>query len=184
MLTKMSIMFNQIYIYICVCVSICIYIFFVCVYMYERFFFVCVCVCIYMYISFVCMYIYIYIYIYILYAFVCVYKYIVYVCFYLCVCACIFYVFVNVLLSVYVCTSACNKFPDFFFVWALSLIVDTWNSSSLRSNLLRLQCTCTVPTTSGRPRGSPFLCERVIDLRHGLFHLLNCLITTTSELRE
>ena len=42
-----------------------------------------------------------------------------------------------------------------FFVWALLLIVHTWNSSLLRSNLLRLQCTCsTVPTTSGRPHGS------------------------------
>ena len=28
------------------------------------------------------------------------------------------------------------------------------------------------------------MCERVNDLRHGLFHLLNCLITTASELRE
>ena len=28
------------------------------------------------------------------------------------------------------------------------------------------------------------LCERVSDLRHSLFHLLNCLITTASELRE
>ena len=29
------------------------------------------------------------------------------------------------------------------------------------------------------------LCERVNDLRHSLFHLLNCLITTTAcELRE
>ena len=28
------------------------------------------------------------------------------------------------------------------------------------------------------------LCERVNDLRHSLFHLLNCLITTDSELRE
>ena len=27
-------------------------------------------------------------------------------------------------------------------------------------------------------------CERVNDLRHSLFHLLNCLITTASELRE
>ena len=41
---------------------------------------------------------------------------------------------------------AYDKFPDFFFVWALLLIVHTWNSSPLRSNLLRLQCTCTVPT--------------------------------------
>ena len=45
-----------------------------------------------------------------------------------------------------------------FFVWALLLIVHTWNSSSLRSNLLRLQCTCsTVPTTSGRTHGSPLV---------------------------
>ena len=45
-----------------------------------------------------------------------------------------------------------------FFVWALLLIVHTWNFSPLRSNLLRLQCTCsTVPTTSGRPHGSPLV---------------------------
>ena len=28
------------------------------------------------------------------------------------------------------------------------------------------------------------LCERVNDLRHSLFHLLNCLITTASEVKE
>ena len=28
------------------------------------------------------------------------------------------------------------------------------------------------------------LCERVSDLRHSLFYLLSCLITTASELRE
>ena len=45
-----------------------------------------------------------------------------------------------------------------FSVWALVLIVHTWNSSPLRSNLLRLQCTCcTVPTPSGRPHGSPLV---------------------------
>ena len=49
-----------------------------------------------------------------------------------------------------------NKFP-YFFVWALLLIVNRWNSSPLRSNLLRLQCTCTVPTTSERPNGSPLV---------------------------
>ena len=38
-----------------------------------------------------------------------------------------------------------------FFVRALLLIVNTWNCSPLRNNLLRLQCTCcTVPTTSAR----------------------------------
>ena len=45
-----------------------------------------------------------------------------------------------------------------FFVWALLLIVHTWNSSPLQSNLLRLQCTCcNVPTTSRRPHGSPLV---------------------------
>ena len=44
-----------------------------------------------------------------------------------------------------------------FFVWTLLLIVQTWNSSPLPSNL-RLQCTCcTIPTTSGRPHGSPLV---------------------------
>ena len=52
---------------------------------------------------------------------------------------------------------AYDNFPD-FFVWKLLLIVYTWNFSPLRSNLLRLQCTCcTVPTTSGRPHGSPLV---------------------------
>ena len=42
-----------------------------------------------------------------------------------------------------------------FFVWVLLLIIQSWNSSPLRSNLLQLQCTCcTVPTTSGRPHWS------------------------------
>ena len=69
-----------------------------------------------------------------------------------------------------------------FFVWALLLIVHKWNSSPLRSNLLRLQSTCsTVPTTSARPHGSPPV-SGVNDLRHSLFHLLNSLITTASEL--
>ena len=39
-------------------------------------------------------------------------------------------------------------------IWTLLLIVHTWNSTTLRSNLLRLQCTCTVPTNSSRPHGS------------------------------
>ena len=50
-----------------------------------------------------------------------------------------------------------NKFLD-IFVWALLLIVHTWNSSPLRSNLPRLQCTCCIiPTTSGRLNGSPLV---------------------------
>ena len=45
-----------------------------------------------------------------------------------------------------------------FIVWALLWIVLTWNSSTLRSNPIQLQCLCcTVPTTSGRPHGSPLV---------------------------
>ena len=45
-----------------------------------------------------------------------------------------------------------------FFVWALLLIVHTWNSSTLWSNLPQLQCTCfTVQTTSARTHGSPLV---------------------------
>ena len=50
-----------------------------------------------------------------------------------------------------------NKVPD-FFIWALLLIVHTWNSSPLQSNLLWLQCTCcTIRMISGSPHGSPLL---------------------------
>ena len=44
-----------------------------------------------------------------------------------------------------------------FFIWTILSIWHTWNSSPLRSNRLRLQCDRTVPTTSGRPRGSPLV---------------------------
>ena len=75
-----------------------------------------------------------------------------------------------------------NKFPD-FFVWALLLIVHTWNSSPLRGNLLQLQCTC-LPFQQFLEGPTEVLwCEHVNDLRHSLFHLLNCLITTASELK-
>ena len=52
-----------------------------------------------------------------------------------------------------------NKFPDFFRMGTfIQYLVHTWNSSSLPSNHLRLQCTCcTVPKTSGRPHGSPLV---------------------------
>ena len=45
-----------------------------------------------------------------------------------------------------------------FFLWALLLIVHSWNFIPLRNNLLRLLCTCcNVPTNSGRPHGSPLV---------------------------
>ena len=49
-----------------------------------------------------------------------------------------------------------------FFVWALLLVVHSWNSSPFQSNLLRMQCACcTVSTISGRSHGSPlvFKCQ-------------------------
>ena len=39
------------------------------------------------------------------------------------------------------------------------MIVNTWNSSPLRSILLRLQCTCTVQTTSAKPHRSLLVWE-------------------------
>ena len=54
-------------------------------------------------------------------------------------------------------TQGAHKNFQTFFIRALLLIVHTWNSSPLWSNLLRLQCTCTIPTTSGRPHGSPLV---------------------------
>ena len=50
-----------------------------------------------------------------------------------------------------------NKFPDFF---RMGTFIDSIHMKlkSLRSNLLRMQCTCcTVPTTSERPHGSPLV---------------------------
>ena len=50
-----------------------------------------------------------------------------------------------------------------FLFWQLGrghyvTIVHTWNSSPIRSSLLRLQCICcTLPTTSGTPHGSHLL---------------------------
>ena len=67
-----------------------------------------------------------------------------------------------------VCTSVEHIYEDHyisfqtFFVGALLLIVHTWNSIPLPSNLPRLQFTsCTVPTTPGRHHGSPleWICQ-------------------------
>ena len=64
-------------------------------------------------------------------------------------------------------------------------MVHTWNSSPLRSNLLQLQCACcTVPTTSGMPHRCPLVWACQWPSSQPVFFLLNCLITTGSELRE
>ena len=71
-----------------------------------------------------------------------------------------------------------------FFVWALLLIVHTSNSILLRSNLSG--CNALVVPFQ-KPLEGPMevlLCEFVNDLSHSLFHILNCLKTTASELKE
>ena len=66
----------------------------------------------------------------------------------------------------------------------LLLIVHTWNSSPLWSNLLRLKCSCsTVPTTSGRPYESPLVWACQSPSSQPIY-LLNSLKATASERRE
>ena len=105
-------------IYVCVCVYMC----------------VCVCICVYIYIYiyiyiYVCARVYIYIYIYI-YIYVCV-------CVCVCVCTCV-YIYVYIYIYIYICEVHTIGFQT-FFVWALLLIVYTWNFSPLQSNLLPFQ---------------------------------------------
>ena len=77
--------------------------------------------------------------------------------FYVCVCGCVvnyIYTYIYIYRKL---RGSLNKFPDFF---SMGTFIDSTheNSSPLRSNLLRLQCTsCTVPTMSGRPHGIPLV---------------------------
>ena len=108
----------------------------------------CVCVCVFADNS---LYIYIYIYMYIY-----IYIYI----------NTLIYIYIRLYIYIYIrrvmfTKNQISMYEDHlinfqtFFVWAFLLIAHTWKSSPLRSNLLRLQCTCcTVTTTSGRPHGS------------------------------
>ena len=70
-----------------------------------------------------------------------------------------------------------------FFVWALLLRVHTWNSNPFE--VISSGCNALLPfqqILGGHME--VFLCERINNLRYSLFHLLNCLITTASEIRE
>ena len=77
-----------------------------------------------------------------------------------------------------------NKFPGFFshrqFYWEYThenLVAFEVIFSGCNTLLVPFQQLLEGPM-------EVLLCERVNDLRHSLFHLLNCLITTASELRE
>ena len=66
-----------------------------------------------------------------------------------------------------------------FFVWALLLIVHTLKVISFGGNALVVPFQQLLEGPM-----EVLLCERVNELRHSLFHLLNCLITTATKLRR
>ena len=77
-----------------------------------------------------------------------------------------------------------NKFPDFFsyghFYWYYTpetLVPFEVISSSCNALVVPFQQLLEGPMES-------LMCERINGLRHSLFHLLNCLKTIASELRE
>ena len=73
-----------------------------------------------------------------------------------------------------------NKFPDFYRTGTFI------GSTDLKLQGISSGCNALVVSFQQLLEGSieVLLCERVSDLRHSLFHLLNGLITTASELRE
>ena len=70
------------------------------------------------------------------------------------------YIYTYIHMCIYICiytyevhTISFQIFLYEHFYWQY-----TWNSSPLRNNVLRLQCTCcTIPRTSGRSHGSPLM---------------------------
>ena len=79
---------------------------------------------------------------------------------------------------------AYNKFPDFFlyghFYWQYS------HETLVPFEVISSSCNALVVLFQQLLEGSMefLLCEQVNDLYHSLFHLLNSLIMTASELRE
>ena len=90
------------------------------------------------------------------------------------------HIYIYIYIYIYI-RGSLNNFPD-FFVWALLLIVHTWNSSPFEA--ISSGCNALfVPFQQLLVGPMEVLwCESVNDLRQSLFHLLNCLITTASEL--
>ena len=77
-----------------------------------------------------------------------------------------------------------NKFPDFF---RMGTFIDSITHETLVPfEVISPGCNALVVRFQQLLEGpmQVLLCECVNDLRHSLFHLLNCLITTASELRE
>ena len=77
-----------------------------------------------------------------------------------------------------------DKFPDFFCMG--TFIDSTTHETLVQFEVISSGCNALVVPIQQLLEGpmEVLLCERVNDVRHSLFHLLNCLITTASELRE
>ena len=77
---------------------------------------------------------------------------------------------------------AYDKFPDFF---RMGTFIDT-HKTLVPSEVISSGSNALVIPFQQLLEGpmEVHLCERVNDLHHNLFHLLNCLITTASKLRE
>ena len=76
-----------------------------------------------------------------------------------------------------------NKFPDFF---RMGTFIDSTHETLVLFEVISSGCNAFVVSAQQFLEGpmEVLLCERVNDLRHSLFHLLNYLITLASELRE
>ena len=76
-----------------------------------------------------------------------------------------------------------KKFPDFF---RISTFIDSTHKTLVLFEVISSCCNALIVPFQQLLVGpmEVLLCEHVNDLRHSLFHLLNCHITTASELRE
>ena len=83
----------------------------------------------------------------------------------------------------YVKIGSLNKFPAFF---RMDTFIDSTHETLVPFEVISSGCNALVVPFQQLLEGPRFvlLCERVNNLRHNLFHLLNCLRTTAIELRE
>ena len=74
------------------------------------------------------------------------------------------------------------SFQTFF---RIGTFIDSTHETLVPFGVISSDCNVIVVSLQQLLEGSMevLLCEYVNELRHSLFHLLNCLITTTSELR-
>ena len=95
---------------------------------------------------------------------------------------CYLHIYIYIYIYIYI-WGAYNKFPDFF---CMGTFIDSTHEILVPFEVISSGCNALVVPLQQLLEGSTevLLCEHVNDLHHSLFHLLNCLITTASELRE